>query len=136
MSQPTSSSNRCVRLCRRSLYDRILIAALVYLWFAIDIVFFGIGFGINELSGDLYTNGIVMGISDFVSPVPISVLVNTIGRKKSLLLTWFLATIGCVVYYFVSNYEWASYAVILVARFGTAGTLQILFLYTLEAFPS
>ena len=135
-SQPPSSSNRCVLLCRRSLYDRILIAAVVYLCFAIDIVFFAISFGINQLRGDIYMNGILMGVSGLLSPVPISFLMNKIGRKKSLLLTWFLATSGCVVYHFVSNYDWAAYLTILVARFGAGGIFQILFLYTSEAFPS
>lgn len=102
----------------------------MYLWFAVDIVFYGIGFGINELSGDLYTNGIILGISDFVSMIFVSFLVNIIGRKKSILLTWFLVSLGCIVYYFVSDYEYAAYAAVLVGRFGGAGTFQILYLYT------
>ena len=125
-----------MRLCKRSLYDRVLIATVMFLWFSVDIVFYGIGFGINELSGDLYTNGIILGISDLVSLIVAAVLVNVIGRKKSILLTWFLAATGSIVYYFVSDYQYAAYTAVLVARFGGSGTFQILYLYTSEAFPS
>lgn len=94
----------------------------MYLWFAVDIVFYGIGFGINELSGDLYTNGIILGISDFISITSISFLVNIIGRKKSILICWAMVSLGCIVYYFVSDYEYAAYAAVLIGRFGGGGT--------------
>ena len=71
-----------MRLCKLSLYDLILIASVMFLWFSVDIVFYGIGFGINELSGDLYIIGIMFGISDLLSLVTAAVLVNLIGRKN------------------------------------------------------
>ena len=109
---------------------------MLFLWLSVDIVFYGVGFGLNELGGDLYTNGILFGITDVVSALIISQLVNLIGRKPSLLLTWGSAAVGSIVYDFVRNYQTASYIALIFSRFGGAGTFQIMYLYTSEAFPS
>ena len=33
------------------------------LWFTVDIVYYGINFGLGDIDGDVYTNGIVSGVA-------------------------------------------------------------------------
>lgn len=101
-----------------------------------DVVHYGIGFGLNELSGDIYTNGMLLGVADLISCTSLSYLANKIGRKKSILLTWGCATVGCLVYDFVRNYPAAAYAAVTVARFGSVGCFALIFLITSETFPT
>ena len=101
-----------------------------------DIVHYGIGFGLNELSGDIYTNGMLLGAADLISCVSISFLANRIGRKKSILLTWGCATVGCLVYDFIRSYSVPSYIAVTVARFGSIGCFALIFLITSETFPT
>ncbi len=128
--------SKLAELCRRSSYDRLLMATVLFLWFSVDIVFYGIGFGINELGGDLYTNGFILGISDICSTFAVAILVTVIGRKRSLFLTWGASAVGCIVYNFVHNNTIAGYFFVLIGRFGGTGTFQLMYLYTSEAFPS
>lgn len=123
-------------LCRRSLYDRLLLSSVFFIWFCVDIVHYGIGFGLNELSGNIYTNGMLLGVADLISCVTISFIANRIGRKKSILITWGSATVGCLVYDFIRNYAVPSYLAVTVARFGSIGCFALIFLITSETFPT
>ncbi len=109
---------------------------MFFIWFCVDIVHYGIGFGLNELSGSLYTNGMLIGIADLISCVSVSFLANHIGRKKSILVTWGCATVGCLVYDFIRGYPLPSYFAVTIARFGSVGCFALIFLITSESFPT
>ena len=79
----------------------MLLFIVPLLWLAGDITSYGILYGINHLSGNLYTNGILMGVADFISAVSVGIISNCCGRKIAILLMWAFATVGCLAYSFL-----------------------------------
>lgn len=79
-----------------------------------------------------------MGVSDLVSTLSISVVANTLGRKKAWLLTWSLGTIGSVLYDVIplSDGSIWNYVLLVIARLGGAGSFGMCFLVTSEYFPT
>ena len=106
------------------------------LWLAGDITSYGILYGINHLSGNLYTNGILMGIADFISAVSVGIISNYCGRKIAILLMWGFATVGCLAYSFLhKNIAWG-YICVTLGRFGANAAFAMMFLITIESFPT
>ena len=71
------------------------------LYLLIDIVFYGIIFGLKNLKGSIYVNGVVAGGADVVAAILIAIFSNKIGRKTYLLFSWGVLTIACFIYHFI-----------------------------------
>ena len=71
------------------------------LFLIIDIVFYGIIFGLKNLKGSIYINGVVTGCADVVAAILIALISNKIGRKTYLLISWGALTIACFCYHFL-----------------------------------
>ena len=94
------------------------------------VVIYGIAFSLDDLHGNIYENGVLMGICAIVITLSISFVARFLGRKKAWLLTWFLGAAGCLVYDFAPLVGIWSYVFIVVARLGAAGSLALSMLVT------
>ena len=114
----------------------MLVIIAFFLWLAVDIVYYGIGFGLNQLSGNLYANGVLIGIADMISCLSMSFIANTCGRKTAIIIAWGSVTIGCIVYDFVRSYTYVAYAAVFLGRYGASAGFALIFLITSETFPT
>ena len=55
-------------------------AVLFVIFFIVNIEFYGIGFGLDDLRGNKYTNGILVGCADIVSCCLFGLLADRFGR--------------------------------------------------------
>ena len=75
-----------------------LLFVIPLLWLCGDMSTYGIQYGLDHLSGSIYTNGLLLGCADFTSHI-VGVLVSTFcGRKPAIILFWMCAACGCLFY--------------------------------------
>ncbi len=106
------------------------------LWLAGDVTSYGIQYGINHLSGNLYTNGILLGVADFCACFSVGFISNCWGRKPAILIMWFLAALGCILYSPLHHNKTWGYVCVTIGRFGANAAFAMMFLITTETFPT
>ncbi len=74
------------------------------LWFTVDIVYYGINFGLGHLDGDIYVNGLVSGIAELVGYLISAYLANFLGRKWATTLCYGVGGVACILYTFFQDY--------------------------------
>lgn len=130
---PTKNKASILNLCRgKSCRDKVLLFVFPYCWFVAVVVIYGISFSIDKLKGNIYYNGMVMGVSDLTITLSISLVAKYLGRKKAWILTFSLGTIGCFLYDFVplnSQSIW-NYVILVIARLGAGGSNALSLLIT------
>ena len=96
------------------------------------IVIYGISFSIDKLKGNIFYNGMIMGVSDLCITLSISVVAKRLGRKKAWILTFSLGTVGCLLYDFIPIAKGSlwNYVILVVARLGAGGSNALSLLIT------
>ena len=74
------------------------------LWFSTVMLYFGINFSYDKLSGNVYVNGIVAGSSEILAYIVIGYLADCTGRRPLTIIFYIVAGLGSVAYCFVYNY--------------------------------
>lgn len=112
--------------------NKLLLPLLVVplLWFTVDIVYYGINFGLGHLDGDIYINGLVSGISEVVGYIISAFLANWVGRKWGTTLCYGIGGVGCILYTFLQDYDAASYVFLVMGKLGAAATFMLVYLIT------
>lgn len=59
--------------------DRILLFVFLLNWLIADIVTYNISFSVGKLKGSIFYNGMLLGVSDFMSNLSVSCLANFSG---------------------------------------------------------
>ena len=106
------------------------------LWFTVDLVYYGIQFGLHQLRGNLYLNGTLSGIAELAGFALGGVFASTcLGRKYSTVLCFAIGGLSCSLYQMISN-EYLSYALVLTGKFGASAVFCLVYLITTEMFPT
>lgn len=103
-----------------------------------DIVTYGISFSVGKLKGNIFYNGMLLGVSDFMSTLSVSCLSNFSGWKIAWFITWGFGTVGCILYDIAPTDTniYVQYALLVVGWIGAAGSFAMCFLMTSESFPT
>lgn len=101
-----------------------------------DVSSYGIQYGLNALSGSIYTNALILGAADTVANILSGFMTNIVGRKPIILTYWAFACLGCVIYQLTLFSTTASYICIGFGRLGAQGAFILMFLITTETFPT
>lgn len=101
-----------------------------------DIVFYGILFGLKNLKGNIYINGLMVGGADLCAGISLAFLSNIIGRRGLIKLTWAVCGIACLIYNSISSYQIAQYIVVLFGKYGATCSFSLMFLISSETFPT
>ncbi len=135
MSPSANKQSCCVLLQKGSPY-RVVTIMIPFLFLTIDVIFYGIIFGLNKLKGSIYINGIVAGCADIVAAGVLAILADRIPRKVYILTTWGIVTIATLIYHFFKRYQVVSYIAVLFGKLGATSTFALVFLIGVETFPT
>ena len=112
--------NTCKQLIRhKQLRSQIVIIPILF--FFVDIVFYGILFGLKSLKGNIYVNGLMVGCADLCAGISLAFLSNIIGRKGLIRVTWAVCGISCLVYNEIKDNQVAEYITVLLGKYGDEG---------------
>ena len=134
--QSPQAKPRCLDLFSQSRRRVLLLFVVPCLWMAGDVANYGIQYGLSHLNGSIYTNGLLLGVADFLAQILSGLLSNFWGRKPTILLFWALAAAGCLSYESVGSSRVASYVCVWLGRMGSNGAFFLMFLITSESFPT
>ena len=127
--------NTCKQLIRhKQLRSQIVIIPI--LSFFVDIVFYGILFGLKSLKGNIYVNGLMVGCADLCAGISLAFLSNIIGRKGLIRVTWAVCGISCLVYNEIKDNQVAEYITVLLGKYGATCSFSLMFLISSETFPT
>lgn len=135
MSPSADKENCCVLLRKGSPY-RVVTILIPFLFLTIDVIFYGIIFGLNKLKGSIYINGIVAGCADIVSAGLLALFAERIPRKVYILTTWATVTVATLIYHFCNKYQGIEYAAVLLGKLGATSTFSMIFFIAVETFPT
>ena len=76
---------------------------LPLLWFFVNIVYYGLNFGIGNLKGSIYLNGEISAGAEIISQLLSGLLASGVGRRPSLSLSFLIGGIACLFYYVASR---------------------------------
>lgn len=111
-------------------------AALFALFFIVDVEFYGISFGLDDLKGNKYTNGILVGCADIVSCTLLGLFADRFGRKGAMMFSSLAFAIPALVYDLASLQDSISYGLLAVTRMGAAASFAIAYLFAQESYPT
>lgn len=72
-------------------------------WFTVDILSYGLNFSINDLHGDIYVFGYIIGGTSLVVCLTGTFVANKLGRKGGFFLAWGFAAFGMTIYQFIQD---------------------------------
>ena len=127
---------KCVDLFRQSRRQVALLFVVPLLWIVGDVTLYGILFGLNHLSGDLYLNTLLMGCATFAAQLTGALLSTYVGRKGAIMVFWICALSGCLFYDLFHSNQAIGYACVILGKFGANGAFSMMFLITMESFPT
>ncbi|KAL4228893.1 hypothetical protein ACF0H5_011933 [Mactra antiquata] len=74
-------------------------------WLALGLLSYGIQYGIQALSGNLFMNLFLFSVIIIPATLIAIGLCNWIGRRRTVILTYFVAFLGCLIVGIVQNIE-------------------------------
>ena len=82
-------------------------------------------------------NGYFNGVTAVASYFIVGPMSECFGRRKALILTFFIGGLACAVYYPLSSLglAWA-YVCVVLGSFGATSAFNLIYLVTAEAFPT
>jgi OCT family organic cation transporter-like MFS transporter 4/5 len=112
--------------------------SLCFLWFSCTGCYYGLDINIKNLNGDLYFHYIlnysfdafIYFIAGFLSNI------KFMGRKYTMVLFYLISTVGFILHCFISLSSNVGNMVLLISRMCVSGNYVILYIYTIELYPS
>ena len=107
------------------------------LWFIGELIYYGINFGIKDLSGSIFINSMIVFSAEILAYIGSGILADWIGRKSTMILG-FLLIAGFGVLYVILVAHWAigGYVTLLFVKLGASTVLSMDYLLLAELFPT
>lgn len=100
------------------------------MWFTVVLVYYGINFGLGKLSGDIYLNGIISGVSEIAGYLISGLLSNKLGRRVIGIVSFGISGVACLVYPFISSHLVPAYIFVMFGKLGVGSAFQLVMLWT------
>ena len=110
------------------------LVSMAYIFCVTSMVYYGLSLNVGSLSGSIYMNTFISGIVEFPSHGFAQVCVDILGRQKTLFLLMGTAAVGVLS---SAMFRGSTQVLVsMIARFGIAGSFNMIYLYTTELFPT
>lgn len=117
-------------------FKRFVRMALI--WVSVVLGYYGILFCLPTYLGDIYTNAIVLGLSEVPANILTSFFLNSLGRKSTSQLLFFVGAVACVTAQaaeFIGS-SMMQICALFLARFMMTSLYLLIYVYTSELFPT
>ncbi|XP_036361964.1 organic cation transporter protein-like [Octopus sinensis] len=138
-----SSNNKNVEIWKMFTIPQLLKRTLILMlnWVVVSMVYFGLTLNVGKLYGNFYMNFFFNSVVEFPAYILCLLLLNRIGRKKLHSSQMVLAGVTCIaaifpVLYGTKAHRWMVTASSILGRLFIAAAFGIVYLYTLELYPT
>ncbi|XP_078313670.1 organic cation transporter protein-like isoform X2 [Crassostrea virginica] len=128
------------------LRDRLILTNSVIIWFlwvSNSLTYYGLNLTSPTLYGDRFLNFFFLGVIEYASAFTEYLLLNRIGRKKTLFYLMALAGVSLLIATLISTFRgtsvslgYLSTCMVLLGKYGISGAFSSIFLYTSELYPT
>ncbi|KAL2466863.1 Organic cation/carnitine transporter 4 [Abeliophyllum distichum] len=124
----------------RSPLTRIRLFLAVAINFLCSVVYYGLSLNVVNLGTNLYLNVLLNAVAEMPAYLLTAILLDKFGRKPLAIGTQWFSGIFCIVGSLL-KYHYGAWTVArmvcgILGIFGMAGTYNLLFIYTVELFPT
>ena len=104
-------------------------------WSASSFCFYIIGFYIKYIPGNVFANVISTSVADAVSSIAVGIIVQYVGAKKTMLLSFAVAAVGGLALIMAGNEPQLILYMMFITRFGINCAFSLCYIITAEYFP-
>ncbi|XP_050348889.1 organic cation transporter protein-like [Nymphalis io] len=106
-------------------------------WITCTFVFYGLAINSVSLAGDKYTNYMLVVSVEVIAVVTNALVLDRIGRKRTLLIAYVVCGISCTAIAFVpQSMSWLATLLYLVGKIAITQAFSGIYMYTSELFPT
>ncbi|XP_060801640.1 organic cation transporter protein-like isoform X2 [Amyelois transitella] len=106
-------------------------------WITCTFVFYGLAINSVSLAGDKYTNYMLVVSVEVVAVVTNALVLDRVGRKRTLLVAYTVCGLSCVAIAFVpKSLAWLATLLYLVGKIAITQAFSGIYMYTSELFPT
>ncbi|CAH2047613.1 unnamed protein product, partial [Iphiclides podalirius] len=106
-------------------------------WITCTFVFYGLAINSVSLAGDKYTNYMLVVSVEVIAVVTNALVLDRIGRKRTLLAAYVVCGISCVAITFVpKSMSWMATSLYLIGKIAITQAFSGIYMYTSELFPT
>jgi len=117
---------------------------ILFQWFTCTIIYYGIALNAEDLTGSIFVNNALYGVTEVFANVFILVLINKIGRKTSLYGGAFIASFGLLSLTLITEFgssdsetiKTLSIIFAMFGKFGSAICTSSIYTITVELYPT
>ncbi|XP_041979847.1 organic cation transporter protein-like isoform X2 [Aricia agestis] len=106
-------------------------------WITCTFVFYGLAINSVSLAGNKYTNYILVVSVEIIAVVNNAIVLDRIGRKRTLLIAFIVCGLSCITIAFVpERMWWLATMLYLLGKIAITQAFSGIYMYTAELFPT
>ncbi|KAJ0183566.1 hypothetical protein K1T71_001542 [Dendrolimus kikuchii] len=115
----------------------IRLAICSWWWITCTFVFYGLAINSVSLAGDKYTNYMLVVSVEVIAVVTNALVLDRIGRKRTLLCAYVVCGITCIIFPFVpKDISYLATILYLIGKIAITQAFSGIYMYTSELFPT
>ena len=121
----------------QTLPGALLTFSNMFAWFGCCMISFGITFNVQNISGDVYINSILLSSCEIIAWT-VTIFMNKFGRKTTFCVSLFISGVSCAVVPFTQDLLHGKVQIVfaMIAKCLISGCFDLLFVYSPEQFPT
>nr|XP_039273908.1 organic cation transporter protein-like [Styela clava] len=124
-------------------YMRRVTINIVFCWFVVSLVYYGLSLNVGSLAGDDRVNNLLGGVCEIASCVIVILTMDRFGRRPIVSIGFLLGGISCILSavcnHFSSDIKELGYvglALALLGKLAVSGVFAVIYNFTAELFPT
>lgn len=110
--------------------------ACAFCWITNVFVFSGLSYTSVSIGGNKFVSFILVSLVDIPGELCASALVNRIGRKRLLIIAYYISGTALLVSAFVTDVYWLTLLLYLIGKFSIEAAFSTTYIYTSEILPT
>ncbi|CAG5087530.1 Oidioi.mRNA.OKI2018_I69.PAR.g11565.t1.cds [Oikopleura dioica] len=105
-------------------------------YFVVNMVYYGFGYGVNNLSGSIYVNNAINGALEAAAYGFTAPITDVFGRRKSIVALFILSGVACFAHMGVLLTSISTNVAAFIGKFASSAVFCALFTFSAELFPT